>query len=309
MIMKQVSTHKAFNLITQLRSGPSFVISKKAGLHKERSLPLIMAQLPTRVQFLDELFVVEIRESDLPNNLEAVFKEEQCPQCYGFYFVVDPHKGLRVCFDCKHVMDSNYDTKASYSDSHGPAVNVSSHQNQVLPRPHQQSSTKRMTHFRNWLNRLQAKEDKPGIPYDLIKAECLKYNLVNPGYDNMRFILKKLKLQRYYNNVFLVIFNVTGTRLVTLTRDQEKILIRMFALIQPYYTRVCAKRVNFISYAFVIRKICDSLGWHDLAMSMPRIKSDEINYQIMKVWHSIIGSLDESDSGNHIHDSIGRTKA
>lgn len=295
--MLQAETSAAFEWIRSLRAGPGFSYSKRAGLHKEASLPLITAQLhlhsTPHPRLAPRSFICTVRESDVPKDLEAVFKDEQCPQCFGVWFVVDSFKGERVCSSCRLVLDTNFTSQTAYAESHGPSVCVKATQFQILPRPHQQSSVKRMTHFRNWLSRLQAKEDKPGIPMDIIRSECAKYGIERPSYENIRFLLKKLRLQRYYNNVYLIIFHITGERLVVLTRQQEETLVRMFALIQPSYTRVCARRVNFISYAFVIRKICQALGWHDLAMALPRLKSDEINYQISKVWHSLLSVLDQ----------------
>ena len=87
-------------------------------------------------------------------------------------------------------------------------------------------------------------------------------------------ILKKLKLQKYYNHVFAITARLSGRAAPQLSTLQEEKLLAMFQMVQEPFQRHCPPdRTNMISYSYVLRKLVEILGWHSLVDYFPLLKS------------------------------------
>jgi len=152
---------------------------------------------------------------------------------------------------------------------------------------------KRANHLSEILNQFQAKEsteiDKE--VYDKIKDE-LKiqriYDYKTLDHNLMKKILKKLKLNKYYEHIHHIINNLNGMPPPTMTREQEENIKKMFKEIQkPFSLYRPKKRKNFLNYNYIIHKICELCEYDEFLPFFPLLKS-RINLEEQDlVWEQI----------------------
>lgn len=156
---------------------------------------------------------------------------------------------------------------------------------------------KRLNHFTEWLNNFQAKETTniPSEIYDKILNEFKKqriYDVKKLNYSQLRKILKKLKLNRYYEHIHHIMNKLNGKKPIVLSRELEEKLRLMFKEIQEPFQEVCPKnRKNFLSYSYVIRKFLELLGQDKISEYFPTLKSREKLYQQDLIWKGICNIL------------------
>lgn len=215
-----------------------------------------------------------------------------CPSCWSEYqFVIDYTKGIRLCTTCGFVVDEQACQMTSLIESHGSCFPQFMKEN--LPRKHSENVYKRCNHFKNWIKRIQGKESQsiPTDVLDLFRESMVKYNITEIDFKTTRFLLKRLKCQRYYNHTYLIIYLITGERIVDLQNKHEKAFLDMFVQVQHVFSKMCGKRVNMLSYSYLIRKFAELKGWTDLAFEIPTIKSSTKLQQQDMIWKKVCDQL------------------
>ena len=152
---------------------------------------------------------------------------------------------------------------------------------------------KRANHLSEILNQFQAKESTEidEEVYNKIKDE-LKiqriYDYKTLEHKSMKKILKKLKLNKYYEHIHHIINNLNGMPPPTMTREQEENIKKMFKEIQkPFTIYRPKKRKNFLNYNYIIHKICELLEYDEFLPFFPLLKS-RINLEEQDlVWEQI----------------------
>lgn len=152
---------------------------------------------------------------------------------------------------------------------------------------------KRLNHFTEWLNSLQARENTeiPTEVLEAVRAEFRKERVSKRGDvkpSKVRAYLKKLKLNKvsqcgafthlqlkladafhpaplsmhqYYENTNAICNALNGVPAPKLPPYLEERLKRMFAEIQEPFERHCPPtRRNFLSYSYTLYKFCELLG-------------------------------------------------
>ena len=120
---------------------------------------------------------------------------------------------------------------------------------------------KRTTHLRDILHQFQAKEciNISDSDLDTIRNELKKQRITNNEKITVkciRNVLKKLKMQDYYDHVVYIVTKLTNRQPPILTRETEEKIKYMFKQIQEPFVRHCpTTRTNFLSYSFVLHKI------------------------------------------------------
>ena len=152
---------------------------------------------------------------------------------------------------------------------------------------------KRLSHFNEWLAQIQGK-DNPAVPEEIIgyvMEELRRHNIYNAADINnsqIRSILKKLKLSRYYEHVPYIISRIRGVpseRMPVCLEDQLK---RMFCRIQaPFVKHSPAMRKNFLSYGYVLHKFVELLGEDTYLPKFPLLKSREKLRMQDNIWKAI----------------------
>jgi len=152
-------------------------------------------------------------------------------------------------------------------------------------------SYKRINHFREWCSQVQGKEstDIPEEIFEQILQEIKKEKIIDTKkitYDKMREIMKKLKINKYYEHINYIINRINGVPTPHFSPELEEKLCSMFKEIQGPFLKHCPKeRKNFLSYSYVLYKFFQILGMHKYLRFFPLLKSREklwIQDQIFK---------------------------
>ena len=153
---------------------------------------------------------------------------------------------------------------------------------------------KKINHFNEWLAQFQAKENTD-IPQDVIDAvmrELRKERISDPKKvkkDKIRDVLHKLKLTKMYDHVQQIKNRIQQQMtMLTLNKEMEEKLQHMFKEIQPAFIKYCpANRSNFLSYPYVLYKLCQLLEMDEFLPCFQLLKSREKLYQQDQVWQKI----------------------
>ena len=152
---------------------------------------------------------------------------------------------------------------------------------------------KRINHFREWCNQVQGKEstDIPDEVFEKILAEIKKEKIVDLKtitYTKMRDILKRLRINKYYEHINYIINRINGIPTPQFSPELEENLCSMFRSIQAPFLKHCPKdRKNFLSYSYVLYKFFQILGLDEYLKYFPLLKSREKLYVQDQIWKKI----------------------
>jgi hypothetical protein len=186
----------------------------------------------------------------------------------------------RNCYTIEHIITDN--EKPSYKDP---------------PKEISYFSYKRINHFSEWLNQIQGKEttDIPEEVFDKIMLELNKqriYNLVNVTTTKIREILKKHKINKYYEHIPYILNKITGIPNPHLNSELEEKLKNMFKEIQvPFLKYSPSNRKNFLSYSYVLHKFIQLLDEKEFLQYFPLLKSRDKLHQQEQIWKKICEEL------------------
>jgi DNA-directed RNA polymerase subunit RPC12/RpoP len=152
---------------------------------------------------------------------------------------------------------------------------------------------KRINHFREWCNQVQGKEstDIPDEIFEKILMEIKKdkiTDLKKITYLKMRDILKRLRINKYYEHINYIINRINGIPTPQFSPELEDKLCNMFRSIQAPFLKHCPKdRKNFLSYSYVLYKFFQILGLNEYLKYFPLLKSREKLYVQDQIWKKI----------------------
>lgn len=205
-----------------------------------------------------------------------------CDVC-GFVLSHIPSEGVVECTSCGVVQNILNDTdKSSYKDP---------------PKESCYYSYRRSNHFNEWIAQFQGKETTQ-IPKQVllqvineIKKERIR-DLDSLTTVKVRAILKKLKLNKFYEHVPHIINQLNGKPPPYMSRQTEEVLRIMFQKIQGPFLEFCPKnRKNFLSYSYVLHKFVELLGLDHLKPLFPLLKSIEKLKSQDIIWKQICNKL------------------
>lgn len=157
---------------------------------------------------------------------------------------------------------------------------------------------KRQNHFKTWLKRTQGKEttaiDKEVV--DSVRLELKKQRVADVSlvsHTKVREILKKLRLNKHYNNCVQITSIITGITPPQMTNEQEMALLQMFDVIQEPFQEIIRKepRQNMLSYSFLIHKFLEIMSWDEYLPYFPLLRSvDKIQYQDW-IWRKLCAKV------------------
>jgi hypothetical protein len=158
-------------------------------------------------------------------------------------------------------------------------------------------SYKRINHFREWCNQVQGKEstDIPNEIFEKILNEINKEKIIDTKsitYNKMREILKRLRINKYYEHINYIINRINGIPTPQFSTELEEKLCNMFKDIQAPFLKHCPKeRKNFLSYSYVLYKFFQILGLNEYLKFFPLLKSREKLYAQDQIWKKICEEL------------------
>ena len=168
---------------------------------------------------------------------------------------------------------------------------------------------KRLDHFKEVLSQFQGKEGKD-IPRTVIERlrESIKNDSLPPALagkkpessgptiQEVRQNLRKLKLNKYVENVLYIHHVLSGTPLPYIKREIEDKMIRLFKQLERVFglvrSRVPFARTSFLNYYYVLFKLLDYLQQPELLHRVPLLKTHVRVKQHDALWRHICEELD-----------------
>ncbi len=207
---------------------------------------------------------------------------DKCKNCNKEMLIIFS-EGIILCKDCGIQEDILINSdKPSYKEP---------------PKEMSYFAYKRINHFNEWLAQFQAKESTeiPKEVFDKILVEIKKEritNMVKINQTKLRKILKKLKLNKYYEHVPHIINRLNGVQAPVMDRHTEEKLRMMFKEIQGPFMKHCPKtRKNFLSYSYVLHKFVQLLELDSFLPCFTLLKSREKLHQQDVIWQKICKDL------------------
>ena len=201
----------------------------------------------------------------------AMSTRDECPLCRKDLQLVSS-KAILTCSSCGYAvayLDATM-SSMSYSDD----VEFSSF------------SYKRINHFNEWLQQVQAKENfetddntMRTIMQELYKQRVTSIDQITPK--KVREVLKILKLRKAYEHVAQITSKLTGKRPMRVPAEAEEMCRLMFIAVQPVFETHCPKdRKNFLSYSYCLYKFFQLLGYEQFLDSFSLLKGrDKLHKQ------------------------------
>jgi ribosomal protein S27AE len=208
----------------------------------------------------------------------------RCPKCESSNLFTNHVMSENVCGDCgmaTYVMSE----ELTYKEEQETSEKVINY------------SYKRDNHFNEWLSQFQAQETTT-IPPEVVqqlRTEFKKLRIKNVSeitHAKVRTLLKKLRLNKYYEHVPYIANILNGMQPPKMSQALEDRLRMMFRDIQEPFNDHCPEsRKNFLSYSYVLYKFCELLGEDDFLPCFPLLKSKEKLYQQDVIWKKICHEL------------------
>lgn len=166
---------------------------------------------------------------------------------------------------------------------------------------------KRFTHFCYWLDNLQGKE-RNVVPDEVIntvireiKRVRMEDRLDELNEEDIKGFLKKHSSKgydKYYDHATQILFRITDIQPVQMTQEMEHNLKVMFVEIQePFEIYKVNGRRNFSSYAYVIYKFCQLLGYDEFLPKLKLHKDYQKLYEHDMIWKKICKHMGGEEKG------------
>ena len=236
--------------------------------------------ISTKGQLLDDY--LNIIDNTHESKKNKIIDENICSKCNN-KININYIEGISICIHCG-------EQYTILIDSDKPNYKEPTYESNYF-------AYKRINHFNEWLSQFQAKESTD-ISSEIIEKILLELkkerilNVANISNNKIREILKKLKLNKFYEHIPYIINKINGKPPPTITKEMEEKLRFMFKEIQTPFEKHCPKnRKNFLSYSYVIHKFIQLLEIDEYLVYFPLLKSREKLYQQDKIWKNICKEL------------------
>jgi len=225
-----------------------------------------------------------MQTSEEPPKL-ALHTRDDCPLCHETLMLVNS-KAIMTCPKCGYAvtyLDATM-TSMSYSDD----VEFSSF------------SYKRINHFNEWLQQVQAKENfelsdetMNSIMDELYRQRITKLEDITQK--KVREVLKILKLRKAYEHVAQITSKLTGVKPLRIPAEAEETCRLMFIAVQPAFEKHCPKdRKNFLSYSYCLYKFFQLLGYDQFLEHFTLLKGRDKLCKQDEIFKKICEELDWS---------------
>lgn len=267
-------TKHLWNLVKEVLCVPHFSHTKRLDLIHEPNIPIIYSEsfLLPRIEVDNMIFrgVPPLESHRMFHNM--------CSGCCEYALSYHIHQDCLKCEFCGN--EELYDPPMNFTRSS---------RRTLMPRRFSGDFYKRLVHFKFWLKRLQGKE-KNRVTASMIedvRKLLYKDNCSQIHYWVIRNALKRLGYHDYYDNAVYIMSKIRGTPLVNLTKPQEDCLVEMFLELKDDFTILSRKRVNMLSYPYLIKKFCEIRGWKNMAKIIPTLKSNSRIAMQDDLWKTI----------------------
>ena len=212
-------------------------------------------------------------------------KREVCPVCPESNVFHFTDTSDLVCDNCGMILATLISEELTYREEQETSEKIVNY------------SYKRENHFNEWLSQFQAQETTtiPPEVMEQLRSELKKMkikNLEDITHAKIRGLLKKLRLNKYYEHVPYITNILNGIKPPNMPTELEECLRLMFKDIQrPFDDNCPTERKNFLSYSYVLYKFCELLSEDIYLQYFPLLKSKEKLYQQDVIWKKICHDL------------------
>ena len=209
-------------------------------------------------------------------------QKDTCPLCDNDMLLITT-KSLMSCQTCGY--STTYLDATTSSVSYGDEVEFATF------------SYKRLNHFNEWLQQVQAKESTE-ITNDVIEKvmeELHNQRVALKDITNakIREVLKSLKLRKTYEHVAQIKMRITGAQPPRMTADMEELCRLCFIAVQPAFEKHCPPgRKNFLSYSYCLYKFFQLLGFDEFLDSFCLLKGRDKLIKQDEIFKKICEELD-----------------
>ena len=250
--------------------------------------------LPGETQYVLEAFISHDNDtasnmiseylSDIHNEAPKLIidSKDTCRLCNGQMILIAT-KSIMACQTCGYA--TTYLDATTSSVSYGDEVEFASF------------SYKRLNHFNEWLQQVQAKESFE-ISQDVIDQVMNELHRQRVQYEDInqkkvREILKVIRLRKTYEHVAQITSRITGVPPPRMTPEMEEMCRLMFIAVQPAFEKHCPPdRKNFLSYSYCLYKFFQLLGYDDLLGSFTLLKGRDKLQKQDQIFQKICEELD-----------------
>jgi len=234
-----------------------------------------------------DIFDDYLIEVEKVNNIDRPVekKKEECPNCPESNIFHFSDTSDLVCDNCGAILATLISEELTYREEQETSEKIVNY------------SYKRENHFNEWLSQFQAQETT-NIPQEVIEQlrtelKKIKIKIVEEiTHARVRSLLKKLKLNKYYEHVPYITNILSGISPPKMPQELEERLRIMFKDIQKPFDDNCpSERKNFLSYSYVLYKFCELLSEDSYLKYFPLLKSKEKLYQQDVIWKKICEEL------------------
>lgn len=241
---------------------------------------------------LHYLSTKNIKKSNVTKkNNRAYLLDRYYQRIEGCRVIQDDGKNrIKYCIDCNIEKNLIYNSSSYVCPQCGDVEEI------ILDSDRQikdYSAYKRSNHFIEWLNQFQGKESTEISDdiYEQILTEINRMRIKNLSTLNritLRRILKKLRLNKYYEHIPYIIYKLNNIQPLRISRETEKKFRYMFIQIQePWELYKPKGRKNFLSYSYILYKFCELLELDHLLDCFSLLKSyNKLNEQDL-IWQKI----------------------
>ena len=217
------------------------------------------------------------------NNIDRPIekKREVCPTCPESNVFHFTDTSDLVCDNCGAILATLISEELTYREEQETSEKIVNY------------SYKRENHFNEWLSQFQAQETTT-IPPEVIEQlrnelKKIKVKVLDEiTHARVRTLLKKLKLNKFYEHVPYITNIISGVKPPSMPQELEERLRIMFKDIQKPLDDNCPpERKNVVSYSYVLYKFCELLSEDKYLKYFPLLKSKEKLYQQDVIWKKI----------------------
>lgn len=229
-------------------------------------------------------YLIDVEKKNLPRASEYANLSE-CPTCsYSNIIHVQVTSEL-VCDGCGLILAVLISEELTYREEQETSEKIMNY------------SYKRENHFNEWLSQFQAQE-MTSIPQEVmeqLRSELKKMKIKKLDeitHAKIRGLLKKLRLNKYYEHVPYITNILNGIKAPSMAQELEERLRIMFKDIQKPFDDNCpTERKNFLSYSYVLYKFCELLEEDEYLQYFPLLKSKSKLYAQDLIWNKICDTL------------------
>ena len=224
-------------------------------------------------------YLIDVEKLNIDRPIEK--KREVCSVCPASNVFHFTDTSDLVCDNCGMILATLISEELTYREEQETSEKIVNY------------SYKRENHFNEWLSQFQAQETTT-IPPEVIEQlrnelKKIKVKVLDEiTHARVRTLLKKLKLNKFYEHVPYITNIISGVKPPSMPQELEERLRIMFKDIQKPFDDNCPpERKNFLSYSYVLYKFCELLSEDKYLKYFPLLKSKEKLYQQDVIWKKI----------------------